>query len=148
MSTKSIYELDDPIVCMGAIDSLNKYGFEFKVEHVDGIRMTASEQFIRTAFYVRNHQLRNDDLEIYYSFLALYTKESRWIDLSERIEEETQQSITDVLFIKNGKSFTFDPQFYPNLESYADFIARVASSKSCKISWSKQNAIVKGNIVQ
>lgn len=136
------YQLDDPIICMGPIDMLAKYGFDFQVEHIDGVKMTASEQFLRTAFYVRTHGMRNESLEIYYSYLTLYTKESRWIDLSKQLEEESGHSITDYLFFKNGKSFTFDPSFYPTIESYADFIAKLASSKSCRVRWSKRYAIV------
>lgn len=137
MNSNLIREIDDPLICMGVIDGLKKYGFDFQVEHIDGTKMTASEQFLRTAFYVRRHHLRNDSLEIYYSYLALYNKESRWVDLCYELECETGHSITDFKFLKNGKFITFDPSFYPDLESYADFIAKLASSKSCRVRWSR-----------
>lgn len=138
-----IYDCDDPLICMGAIDNLSKLGFVFKAEHIDGQKMTASEQFINLALYLRrNPYLQTSelppDLQIYYSWLAEYGKDCKWRDLSAELEEEHQCSITDIIFIKNGSSFTFNPDMFNNsLESYADFIAKLASSRSCRVSWSR-----------
>lgn len=147
-----IYRCDDPLICMGAIDNLSKLGFVFKVEHIDGQRRTASHEFINMAFYLRRNAYFNknslpSDLQIYFSELVEYTKQSKWRDLGVELEEEFGCSFTDILFVKNGKCFSFDPEQYGyDLESYADFIANLASSRSCRVIWSKPHGYSDDNM--
>lgn len=118
-----VYDCDDPIICMGAIDALSKHGFEFRAEHIDGKKMTASEQFIRVALYLRRNPFfydddspfikdkRAKDLDIYFAYLVEYTKDSEWRDLSEYLETKYNCSLIDIAIFKNGKMFILHPEY-------------------------------------